>query len=378
MSSPKINPRKLFIKEGMTPEDVRKNSKATPQQKAFANIFDSDGIKGYSAREAEVFNSTSITCNGKKGITLWTSYKDGSKERTIVPGDIASFKYTPKDEDQRLYEMEQAAINIDLAEQETINAEKLINKYVAEGKGTLKVERFENGQVKTKLYRNNETQDSIRVNYYENGNLKYERISEYNGCSLYDVKIAEYYPNGQVKKCYVLHKGYRNLKTKEFYEEGTLKYEKTTVLGKKEYIDTKITEYYPNSQVKKSIVQDREQTKKECTEFYEDGKLKSEKISEYKESRCINVTNTEYYHNGKVKKSYLYSKEQDKKKTKEFYENGKPKSYIEETWKENADSCKLPNGKVEYYDDYVKTTEVYYDKKGKIINNAIVAKEHTE
>ena len=96
MGDGKVNVRKLVIKEGMTPQDVKNNPKATPQQKAFACVFDSDGVEGYSAREAEVFNSTTITYKGEKGITLWTQYQDGTKKGTTVSGDIASFKYAPQ------------------------------------------------------------------------------------------------------------------------------------------------------------------------------------------------------------------------------------------------------------------------------------------
>ena len=98
MGNGQVNVRKLVIKEGMTPQDVKNNPKATPQQKAFANIFDADGVKGYSAREAEVFNSTTITDNGKKGVTLWTQFDDGTKKGSTITGDVTAFKYAPQGE----------------------------------------------------------------------------------------------------------------------------------------------------------------------------------------------------------------------------------------------------------------------------------------
>ena len=98
MSSEKVNIRKFFITEGMTPEDVRKSPNATEQQKTMADIFDSDGVKGYSQREADVFNSTAIADHGKQGVSLWTRYADGSCKETKCQGDITSFKFAPQGE----------------------------------------------------------------------------------------------------------------------------------------------------------------------------------------------------------------------------------------------------------------------------------------
>lgn len=87
--------RTLVIKPGMTPEDVKKAPNATLEQKAMAHIFDADGKDGFSQREAEVFNATSITNNGKNGVSLWTTYADGTKKETKVAGDLTAFKYAP-------------------------------------------------------------------------------------------------------------------------------------------------------------------------------------------------------------------------------------------------------------------------------------------
>ena len=95
MGNTKINQRTFVVKAGMTPEDVVKSANATPQQKKYAVIFDSDGIKGYSQREADIFNSTTITERGNQGISLWTRYANGSKKETKFKGDISSFKFTP-------------------------------------------------------------------------------------------------------------------------------------------------------------------------------------------------------------------------------------------------------------------------------------------
>ncbi len=88
--------RKLVVKAGMTAEDVKNSKDATALQKKYANVFDSDGQKGFSQREADVFNATIISDHGKQGVSLWTRYQDGSKKETKYVGDVDSFKFTPK------------------------------------------------------------------------------------------------------------------------------------------------------------------------------------------------------------------------------------------------------------------------------------------
>ena len=46
--------RAFTVTAGMTPQDVINSAKATAQQKKMAYVFDSDGIEGYSQREADV------------------------------------------------------------------------------------------------------------------------------------------------------------------------------------------------------------------------------------------------------------------------------------------------------------------------------------
>ena len=88
--------RIFIVKAGMTPQDVINSKEATAQQKKMAYVFDSDGVAGYSQREADVFNATLITDRGQNGVSLWTRYKDGSKKETKYGGDISSFKFAPK------------------------------------------------------------------------------------------------------------------------------------------------------------------------------------------------------------------------------------------------------------------------------------------
>ena len=94
-NQPAVN-RTFIVKAGMTPQDVINSNEATAQQKKMAYVFDSDGVAGYSQREADVFNATLITDRGQNGVSLWTRYKDGSKKETKYSGDISSFKFAPK------------------------------------------------------------------------------------------------------------------------------------------------------------------------------------------------------------------------------------------------------------------------------------------
>ena len=95
MGDKTVQTRVFTVREGMTPEDVRKAPNATAMQKKMAAIFDADGVKGYSAREAAVFNATTISEHSKSDVSLWTKYADGTRKETRVKGDLTSFKYAP-------------------------------------------------------------------------------------------------------------------------------------------------------------------------------------------------------------------------------------------------------------------------------------------
>ena len=97
MGNGSVQVRKLVIKEGMKPSDVINSDKATDLQKKYAAIFDADG-NGYSKQEAAVFNATTISDKGKKGVSLWTRYADGTVREFSFKGDAAAFKFTPLEE----------------------------------------------------------------------------------------------------------------------------------------------------------------------------------------------------------------------------------------------------------------------------------------
>ncbi len=96
MNNLQIEKGPFTLEAGMKPEDVIKSNLATDQQKKLAHIFDADGIEGYSQREANIFNATTITDNGNEGFTLCTTFADGSKKSETIGLDVVqNYKYSP-------------------------------------------------------------------------------------------------------------------------------------------------------------------------------------------------------------------------------------------------------------------------------------------
>ncbi|MBR6126314.1 hypothetical protein IKQ21_01375 [bacterium] len=92
----KVTTRTFTVKEGMTLQEVVNSPKATAMQKKMAAVFDSDGNKVFSKREAAVFNATAISDHGKEGVSLWTKYADGTRKETVLKGDLKALKYAPQ------------------------------------------------------------------------------------------------------------------------------------------------------------------------------------------------------------------------------------------------------------------------------------------
>ena len=246
MGDGKVNARQLVIKEGMTPEDVKGNPNATPQQKAYANVFDSDGIEGYSAREAAVFNSTTITDNGKKGITLWTSYQDGSKKGTTVTGDVASFKYAPEGD------------------------VKPFTKKVSVPQNTSEKNSAE--ETMTASYTENNTSSSSAID--TNTRAKVDPLSFSNETG--SLSMTDTHANSKTKSIYT--KDSKSIEFKEFYENGKPKTERKSEWNGSDYIVRQETEYYPNGKVKSKYENDDSTKTLKFESFQESGKLSSKKI----------------------------------------------------------------------------------------------------
>lgn len=180
--------RTFVVEAGMKPQDVIRSSLATEQQKRLAHIFDADGIEGYSQREANIFNATTITDKGEKGVTLWTTFADGSKKATNVSNDmLPDYKYSPDGEVNHT--------------KMKMTPEQLEEKY--KGKGRLEYEYYPNGQLKQeKLYHTN-TYDSRgvikEVKYKQNGDtISYKSKDGGNLHSYWVDTEKDYYENGKV------------------------------------------------------------------------------------------------------------------------------------------------------------------------------------
>lgn len=324
MGDGKVNARKLVIKEGMTPQDVKNNPKATPQQKAFACVFDSDGVEGYSAREAEVFNSTTITCKGEKGITLWTQYQDGTKKGTSVSGDVTSFKYSPQGDVKPIIRTVKKAVKG--VDQTKSLATQIVQEFEQTGKGELKVETYENGNIKSKKYKDEGYfGKEASISYYEDGKTESSKVKVWDGYNWIVTEDKNYYPNGNLKSS----------KTKE-----------PKYFGKE------------NSKT-----------------YYEDGKPESSKVKVWNSSDWIVTEDKSYYPNGKLKSSKTKEPKYFGKETYQTYhENGNPKSKVVKEWDREARFEKNYKGEYEYIADWVETTHIEYDENGNVIDKAKVTK----
>lgn len=61
MSNINVQQRKFIVKAGMTVDDVKNSKEATAMQKKYASDFDTDGQKGFSQKEADLFNATTFS-----------------------------------------------------------------------------------------------------------------------------------------------------------------------------------------------------------------------------------------------------------------------------------------------------------------------------
>ena len=82
MSNLNVQQRKFVVKAGMTVDDVKNSKEATALQKKYASAFDTDGQKGFSQKEADLFNATTFSEKADGSVTFWTRQKDGTKKGT--------------------------------------------------------------------------------------------------------------------------------------------------------------------------------------------------------------------------------------------------------------------------------------------------------
>ena len=98
MSSMNIQQRKFAVKAGMTVDDVKNSKDATALQKKYASAFDTDGQKGFSQKEADLFNATTFSEKADGSVTFWTRQKDGTKKGTKFDSKDKNIQFKSEDE----------------------------------------------------------------------------------------------------------------------------------------------------------------------------------------------------------------------------------------------------------------------------------------
>ena len=372
----KLNPvkRTLVIKAGMTPQDVINSKKATPQQKKMAYIFDSDGVAGYSQREADVFNATLIADRGKNGVSLWTRCKDNSKKETKFIGDVASFKYAPKGNVKPYVVAKKQALATSKIDKTKSYATQIVQKFEQTGKGELNVETYDNGKVKSKVYINQNGDKEVTQLYYKNGKLQEERVNIRPDDSYSRWFVPEkrtFYPNGKLqsentKASLDIHSAQT---IKNYYEDGTLK--DVTIKECPEgsisnWFEKEKKVYYPNGKLQSSRIRVSSDPTSDYIKqnYYENGKLMDKTVMVCPEGSISNWFKKEeatYYSNGKPKYSMVRgsSEPESNRTTINYYQNGQVKDKTIEEYKEGKKLI---------------TTHIEYDSNGNVIKNAKVTK----
>lgn len=208
----KVTTRTFSVKEGMTAEDVRKSPNATAQQKKMADVFDSDGIKGYSKREADVFNATVISDHGKNVVSLWTKFADGSRKETLVKGDLKAIKYAPEGKIKSIAYKE-GKLTTKMIKSSKISEVKFVKdkdsnlKYPANyirvevGKGGIVSSDTTHytGTDKPKYinYRNKNKKTPVYEYFDENGQFKYSVKQDFDYCPGREIPYTMYNAKGQ-------------------------------------------------------------------------------------------------------------------------------------------------------------------------------------
>ena len=98
MSGQIVQQRKLIVKAGMTVEDIKNSKEATTAQKKYASAFDTDGQKGFSQKEADLFNATTFAEKADGTVIFWTRQKNGTKKGTKFNINDKNIQFKTKDE----------------------------------------------------------------------------------------------------------------------------------------------------------------------------------------------------------------------------------------------------------------------------------------
>lgn len=76
---------KSYAKAGMSVYDMQQNGNAL--QKRYAHIFDSDGNGVFDAKEAKLFNASSLKQENNGDLTIWTNFTSG-KKKTVMDASL--------------------------------------------------------------------------------------------------------------------------------------------------------------------------------------------------------------------------------------------------------------------------------------------------
>ena len=98
MSELNVQQRKFVVKAGMTVDDVKNSKEATAMQKKYASAFDTDGQKGFSQKEADLFNATTFSEKADGSVMFWTRQKDGTKKGTKFNSKDTNIQFKSEDE----------------------------------------------------------------------------------------------------------------------------------------------------------------------------------------------------------------------------------------------------------------------------------------
>ena len=98
MSNMNVQQRKFIVKAGMTVNDIKNSKEATAMQKKYASAFDTDGQKGFSQKEADLFNATTFSEKSDGTVTFWTRQKDGTKKGTKFNSKDNNIQFKSDDE----------------------------------------------------------------------------------------------------------------------------------------------------------------------------------------------------------------------------------------------------------------------------------------
>lgn len=246
------------------------------------------------------------------------------------------------------------------------------------------------------LYEKDETKNTFPTNikiYYENGNLKYERVLKNN------VVVSEktFYEDGKIMYLDERDESGKSKHEERYFSNGQLAGKTFYSDEMKNIIDGEYVRYYPNGKLKvfgnfKDGLLNGEYKEfysngnlkllinydtLEETRYYNDGKLQEKSVFDEKNRRKI----LGYYKNGTLKKEIYFDEEKGEKISKTYYLNGTLKSFGDTTYYSNGQKKQeiLENGTIiRYYingqEMEVKTPTVRtkYDEDGRVISKGTI------